>query len=281
MGLQVRDFYCQATETLSYLAWEDQARVGFVVDPSTGVQERLLDEIDRQGLAVPFVLETHLHMDHVSAAPLLRRRYGARVAIGALVRDLADAIGGESAPEAFDDFLEDGERIAVGPLEVTVFYTPGHTAACVSYLVEDALFVGDLLLQPDQGTGRCDFLGGSPDMLFDSVYRVYRDLPDQTRVFMGHDYGTDRGAIQCESSLWDQRATNILLNAFTSRDDFVASRSGKDARLAAPSRLTTAVTANLEGATTASAVGRVSEADLRSSPGGREPDVRWHRRLGS
>lgn len=279
MGFRIRHFHCPETATLSYLAWDDRAHVGVVIDPSVGAERALLAAIDELGLAIPLVLETHLHMDHVSCAPSLRRRCGARVAIGARVRELGVLLVGRPVADVFDDFLEDGDTLAAGPLDITAFDTPGHTGACVSYRIEDALFVGDLLLRPERGTGRCDFLGGSADALFDSVYRIYRDLPDGTRVFPGHAYGADRDDLRPETTLWEQRARNVLLNAFTSRREFAGNRAEADARLGVPRGLVTSVAANLEGTTVAPDDVLLSEEGLRAVAATPDAGIGWNRRL--
>jgi len=262
--MRVQHFFHSRTSTLTYVAYDERARVGVVIDPvldldpatgriATDSADAVLRFIDEQGLAIPYVLETHTHADHPSGRAYFRRHCGAKAAISARVVEVQRAFRGLLGPGAsfprigsqFDEFLEHGVPLAVGPFEVLPIQTPGHTADCMSYLIEAALFVGDTLFQPDYGTARCDFPGGSPEDLYDSVYRLYRDLPDSTRVFTCHDYQPGGREVRCESSLWDQRASNVQLNAFTRRDDFVCFRRGRDATLPMPDLMLPSLRINL------------------------------------
>ena len=262
--MKIQHFFDERSSALTYVVYEESSRVGVVIDPvfdlelttggvSTGSADAVLRFVDRERLSIPYALDTHAHADHPSGITHFRRHCGSRAAVGRHIvevqRDFRDllALGPEfdATGAAFDELLEDGVPIAVGSLEVLPLHTPGHTPDCMSYLIEDTLFVGDTLFHPDAGTGRCDFPGGSPEVLFDSVYRIYRDLPDSTRVLAGHDYRS-RGR-SCGSSLWDQRRSNIELNAFTRRDDFVRMRLERDATFSKPWLTTPAIRFNLEG----------------------------------
>ena len=264
--MQVRHFFDERTSSLTYVVWEPEGRTGVVIDPVLGFDPAtgeidagpcrvVLEYVDRERLAIPYVLDTHPHADHLSGLDWFRTHCGARSAIGNGIREVqaTHRALGRLEPDfpcdgsQFDVLLEDGCPLAVGSFELHPIATPGHTGACMSYRVEDLLFVGDLLFQPDYGTGRCDFPGGSAADLYDSLTRIYRDLPDWTRVFTGHDYRPGGREVQYESTLWDQRAGNVHRDAFTRREDFIAFRKERDAGLAAPALLESALRFNLRG----------------------------------
>jgi glyoxylase-like metal-dependent hydrolase (beta-lactamase superfamily II) len=238
--------------------------VGVVIDPvldfdaasgrtSTESSDEVARFLEQEGVAVSYVLDTHAHADHLSAMPYFKQRFGAKTVTGAEIvevqkvfRDLFDL--GDDFPtdgRQFDVLLRDGDKLDVGPFEVEAIHTPGHTPACLSYRIEDAVFVGDLLFQPDYGTARCDFPGGSAEDLYRSVQRLYNSLPDDTRVFTCHDYQPDGRELAFESTLWEQRKSNVQLNAFTRRDDFVAFRKERDATLAMPDLILPSVQVNV------------------------------------
>lgn len=264
--MEIQPFFDPVSSALTYVVWDRSSRIGVVIDPvlgfdpetgriSTDTARDVLEFIDRQGLAIPYVLDTHPHADHLTGLSLFRRQCGSQTAIGAGVADVQSAFRalGRLDPNVpcdgsqFDVLLEEGVPLGVGSFEIEPFHTPGHTRACMSYRVEDMLFVGDFVFQPDFGTGRCDFPGGSAEDLYDSLYRIYRDLPDSTRVFTGHDYQPGGRPLAYESTIWDQRTGNIHCNAFTHREEFVAFRKERDAGLAPPKLLGPAMQFNLRG----------------------------------
>ena len=203
----VTGFHDQATGTITYVVADPTQRRAAVIDPvwdfepksarlSTRSADRISSFLEREQLALDWILETHVHADHLSAAQILRQRFGAPVAIGrkvsAVQRRFADLFGLEGEVRAdgsqFDRLFDDGDRFPIGGLEARVMHTPGHTPACIAYLVADAAFVGDTLFMPDSGTARCDFPGGDARMLYRSIQRLLT-LPEGTRILVGHDYG--------------------------------------------------------------------------------------------
>jgi glyoxylase-like metal-dependent hydrolase (beta-lactamase superfamily II) len=228
-------------------------RLGVVIDPvldfdpasgrtSTVSADAVAAFIDASELRIPYVLDTHAHADHITALPYFKARYDAKTAIGALIGDvqktlqvlfnLDDPLARDGRP--FDVLLADGDRIDVGPFEIEALHTPGHTPACLSYRIGDALFVGDALLQPDYGTARCDFPGGSAAELYASISRLYETLPPETRVLTCHDYQPGGRPLQFESTIAEQRDSNIQLNRRTLPEAFVTTRNERDAQLDMP-----------------------------------------------
>ena len=204
------------------------------------------------GLAVEWILETHAHADHLSAAPFLRSRLGGRVAIGegirkvqATFKDLLNLEPGFATDgRQFDHLFHDGEEFTVGSLEARVIPTPGHTNDSVAYLIGDAVFVGDSLFMPDGGTARCDFPGGDAAILYASIQRLYA-LPGETRVFVCHDYGPGGRERLCETTIGAQRAGNVHVREGVARDEFVALRTRRDATLAVPELLYPSIQVNV------------------------------------
>jgi glyoxylase-like metal-dependent hydrolase (beta-lactamase superfamily II) len=259
--MQIEPFFDPRTSTLTYLVHRDG--VGVVIDPVldydprsgrifTESLDRLAEAIEREGLTIAYVLDTHAHADHLSGLAVLQERTGARTAIGARIgevqaffRDFYNL--GPDFPvegEAFDVLLEDGKALDVGPFRVEALHTPGHTVACLSYRIGDAVFVGDTLFQPDYGTARCDFPGGSAATLWDSIQRLYA-LPKETRLFTGHDYRPGGRPAAWESSVGEQRRANVQLDAATTREAFVVFREQRDAELEAPALILPALQVNI------------------------------------
>jgi glyoxylase-like metal-dependent hydrolase (beta-lactamase superfamily II) len=262
--MKLQTFFEPLTSTITYVPYDEVERVGVVIDSvldfdpasgrtSTESADAVAKFLDGEGIRVPYVLDTHAHADHFSAMPYFKQRYGAKTVIGAEIvqvqrvfRDLFNL--GDDLPtdgRPFDVLLQDGDRLDVGPFELEALHTPGHTPACMSYRVEDALFVGDTLFQPDYGTARCDFPGGSAEELYASISRLYRTLPDDTRILTCHDYQPGGRDVAFESTLWDQRKSNVQLSAFTKRDEFIAFRRERDATLSMPALILPAIQVNL------------------------------------
>ncbi|MDE2487675.1 MAG: MBL fold metallo-hydrolase, partial [Alphaproteobacteria bacterium] len=203
--LQIRGFFDEATKTVTYLVWDAAAREAAVIDPvldfdfasgevDTRSADRVLQAADEAGVRILWALETHAHADHLSGAPYIKARTGAKIGIGEHIRDVQkifrpifNATDLQPDGRDFDRLFVDGERIALGGLEIEVLHTPGHTPADVSYRIGDAVFVGDTLFMPDYGTARADFPGGDARALYRSIRRILA-LPPQTRLFMCHDY---------------------------------------------------------------------------------------------
>ena len=221
---------------------------------STGSMDQVLALVAEQGLTVAWVLDTHPHADHVMASAQLRRRTGAPTAIGDRVGDIARIWAGlYNLPQAFDparDFdrlLAPGETIALGDLSIRVMLSPGHTLGSVTYVCGDAAFTHDTLMQPDAGTSRADFPGGDSGQLWASIQEIL-SLPGDTRLFVGHDYGTkDRDAPQWEATVARHRAENRHVRDGTRREDWIALRDARDATLPLPDRIMAALQINLRG----------------------------------
>lgn len=241
-----------ATSTVTYLVHDPETKAAAIIDPvldyepntarlSTRSADALLAEVDRLGLSLEFVLETHVHADHLSAADYIRRRTGAKIAIGAGVTEvqrgfapLFDARDVSPDGSVFDFLLSDGDRIGLGVFAIEVIHTPGHTPACVSYRIGDAVFVGDTLFMPDYGTARADFPGGDAATLYRSIRRLL-DLSPETRIFVGHDYATPgRSTPTWETTVAAERAANIHVHDGVDEAAYVAMRTARDATLPAP-----------------------------------------------
>ncbi len=259
----IQAFFDEATYTVSYLVSDPVTRAAVVIDPvldydhrsgkaATGSADRILVAASRQRLKVEWVLETHVHADHLSAAPHIQRETGARSGIGQHVREVQnifrpvfnlDDVSGDG--REFNHLFRDGETFALGSLQFEVLHTPGHTPACLSYRVADAVFVGDTLFMPDYGTARADFPGGSARALYRSIRRLLR-LPPETRLFLCHDYkAPGRDDYAWESTVAEQRAHNVHLHDGVTEDGFVAMREARDATLAAPMLLLPSIQVNI------------------------------------
>ena len=259
----VRTFFDPASSTATHLVADPASRAAAVVDPvldydpkraqlSTASADAVLEAVRELGLKLRWVLETHAHADHLSAADYLRRRTGAPVAIGACIREVQAAFAllfeaSDVTPDgrAFDRLLEEGDALPLGELEVRVLHTPGHTQACVSYLIGDAAFVGDTLFMPDYGTARADFPGGDAAALYRSIRKILA-LPPETRVFVGHDYlPPGRSQYSWETTVREQLAGNVHVRDGVSEAEFVAMRRARDATLAPPALLFQALQVNI------------------------------------
>jgi glyoxylase-like metal-dependent hydrolase (beta-lactamase superfamily II) len=239
------------------------ARRAVIVDPvldfdpkaaRTGTRsaDRLMSAVKDGGLTVEWILETHAHADHLSAAAYLKTITGAEVAIGEHIKDVqkvfapifdAKDVTGDGAP--FDRLLKDGETLSVGGLDIEVMYTPGHTAACVSFRIADNVFVGDTLFMPDYGTARTDFPGGNAHTLYRSIKRIL-SLPPETHLWMCHDYKPDsRDNYAWHSTVGDEREHNVHIHDGIGEDQFVATRVARNKTLAAPTLLLPSVQVNI------------------------------------
>ena len=259
----IQAFFDEPTNTVTYLVSDPQTRQAAVIDPvldyghrsgkvSTASADRVLEKARDDGLAIVWVLETHAHADHLSAAPYIRQRTNAQVAIGEHIRDVqtifrpvfnVDDVSGNGSE--FDRLLKDGETFHIGDLTVEVLHTPGHTPACVSYRIGDAVFVGDTLFMPDYGTARADFPGGSARTLYRSIQRLLA-LPPETRIFLCHDYkAPGRDSYEWETTVAEERARNVHVKEGVEEDAFVTMRQQRDATLAAPTLLLPSIQVNI------------------------------------
>jgi glyoxylase-like metal-dependent hydrolase (beta-lactamase superfamily II) len=259
----VESFFDPATWTVSHVVYEKQGSACAVIDPvldydpksgrtRTGSADKLVAFIRDNGLRTDWVLETHAHADHLSAAHYLRDRLGGKIAIGAAITEVQKVFAGIFNVEAgfrpdghqFDRLLHDGETFAIGALDAEAMAVPGHTPACMAYRIGDAVFVGDTLFMPDVGTARCDFPGGDAHVLYRSMRRLL-DLPGKTRLFMCHDYPPEGRPAAWQSTVAEQRAANIHVHDGVGEDDFVAMRSARDATLEMPVLILPSVQVNI------------------------------------
>ena len=263
MGPDIAAFFDEATNSVSYLVSDPATRAAAVIDPvldfdpasgtiGTRSAERILSAAAEQGLRIEWVLETHVHADHLSAAAVIRERTGAKVGIGRGIHDVQAVFGPmlgarDLGDGDFDRLLADGEKISLGEMAIEVMATPGHTPACVSYQVGDAVFVGDTLFMPDYGTARTDFPGGDAAQLYRSIQRIL-SLPRETRLFMCHDYkAPGRDDFAWETTVGDEADRNVHIGGGKSEEDFVAMRHSRDATLCAPKLLYPAIQVNIRG----------------------------------
>jgi glyoxylase-like metal-dependent hydrolase (beta-lactamase superfamily II) len=259
MSPQITAFFHEPTNTVSYLVVDPASGEAAVIDPvldfdlasgevGAGSADAMLETA--AGLQIRWVLETHAHADHLSAASVIKARSGAQVAIGKGISEVGEAfaaIFGYFEDSGFDRLLADGEVLALGEFEIEVMATPGHTPACVSYRIGDALFVGDTLFMPDYGTARCDFPGGDARQLYRSMQRILA-LPRETRLFMCHDYkAPGRSEFAWETSVGEQIEQNVHIGNGASEDDYVAMREARDATLSVPKLLYPSIQVNLRG----------------------------------
>ena len=259
----VTAFFDRATFTVTYVVAEPDGPACAVVDPvldfdpksgrtGTEAADRVVDFVRQAGLEVRWILETHAHADHFSAAAHLKERLGGRIAIGAGILEVQTTFGrlfnlvDDFRPDGaqFDRLWRDDERFDVGALQGEVLATPGHTSDSVTYLIGDAAFVGDTLFMPDYGSARCDFPGGDARMLYRSIRRILA-LPSETRLFMCHDYGPNGRPYAWETTVAEERAKNVHARDGVSEDEFVALRTERDRTLSTPALLLPAIQVNL------------------------------------
>ena len=260
---EIKAFFDEPTNMVSYLVWDPATKEGAVIDPVLDFDHRsgdatvesadkILAEAKRLGVTIKQILETHAHADHLSGAPYIKLKTGALVAIGEHIKDVqkifrpifnaADVSGDGSE---FDHLFKDGERFKIGAIDAEVIYTPGHTPACVSYKIGDAVFVGDTMFMPDYGTARADFPGGNARDLYRSIQRIL-SLPKETRLFMCHDYkAPGRDQYAWETTVGEEKARNVHVHEGVSEDEFVKMRETRDATLSTPLLLLPSIQVNI------------------------------------
>ncbi len=249
----VHAFFDEATNTITYVVREPEGRACAVIDSvldfdyasgrtDTRSADAVIDFIRAEGLKLEWVLETHVHADHLSAAPYIQERLGGKIGIGDRITVVQETFGKifnegtrfQRDGSQFDRLFREGDSFMIGQLRGDVLHTPGHTPACLTYVIGDAAFVGDTLFMPDFGTARCDFPGGSAEMMFESVQKIL-SLPDETRIFVGHDYkAPGREVFAWETTVGEQKALNVHVGGGRSKDEFVAMREKRDSTLAMP-----------------------------------------------
>jgi glyoxylase-like metal-dependent hydrolase (beta-lactamase superfamily II) len=261
--LSVTAFFDEATFTVTYVAADPGSAQAAIIDPvldfdpasgrtSTASADKVVDFVRTNDLSVGWILETHVHADHLTAAPYLKEKLGGRIAIGKNVAAVQDTFKSVFNIEdlatdgtQFDHLFEDGDEFRVGSIAGSIIGTPGHTPACITYVVGDAAFVGDTLFMPDFGTARTDFPGGDAGDLYDSIQKILA-LPEDTRLFMCHDYkAPGRDDFRWETSVAEQRDTNVHIHRKVSREEFVAMRESRDAELGMPKLILPSIQVNV------------------------------------
>lgn len=261
---KIRAFFDTATNTITYVVTDPNSRACAVIDSvldyaansgrtSRSSADEVIDYILDRNLELKWILETHAHADHLSAAPYLKEKLGGKIVIGSHIPEVQKVFRKvfnleeefNTQGHQFDRLLEDGDRLAIGSLTLNAMHTPGHTPACMTYLIEDAAFVGDTLFMPDYGTARCDFPGGDARTLYRSIQKLFA-LPDSTRIFLCHDYlPAGREVYHWETTVGQERAENIHVKEGISENDFVAMREMRDKTLDLPKLILPSVQVNI------------------------------------
>lgn len=277
MQPRVKEFFDQATWTLTYLVFDEKSKDAVILDPvwdydpaaskmSNESALRVLEFVKSHQLNVHYILETHAHADHVSGSQFLKTQLpGAQVGIGAKIVEVQKVFKDvfsldesfKTDGSQFDVLLREEEFLRAGTLTIKTLFTPGHTPACSSYVIGDAVFTGDTLFMPDYGTGRCDFPAGSAEDLYHSIQNKLYTLPDHFRVFVGHDYMPSGRPMKFESTIQEEKEKNIQMRATTTASEFVDFRKNRDRTLAAPRLLLPSVQINI-------AAGHLPRADKRN-----------------
>ncbi len=264
MTPKVTGFFDDATNTISYVVQDPQGSACAIVDSvldfdyasgrtDTKSAYAVIAFVKENGLEVQWLLESHVHADHLSAAPYLQDALGGKIGIGDRIQVVQDTFGKvfnegtefQRDGSQFDKLFVEGDSFHIGQMRADVLHTPGHTPACLTYVVGDAAFVGDTLFMPDFGTARCDFPGGSSEQLYDSVQKILA-LPDETRIFVGHDYkAPGRDDYAWETTVGEQKAKNVHVGGDATKDSFVEMRNARDATLAMPKLIIPSLQVNM------------------------------------
>ncbi len=264
MSPKVKAFFDEPTNTVSYIVTDPTSSKCAVIDSVLGFDQssgrtdtefadRIITYIRAEGLEVQWILESHVHADHLSAAPYLQEKLGGKIGIGAQITVVQDTFGKifnegtgfQRDGSQFDGLFEDGDSFHIGQMRCDVLHTPGHTPACLTYVIEDAAFVGDTLFMPDFGTARADFPGGSAGDLYQSIQKILT-LPDETRIFVGHDYkAPGREDYAWETTVGAQKSGNIHVGKGTGKAEFVEIREKRDATLAMPKLIVPSLQVNM------------------------------------
>ena len=249
---QVQAFFDEATNTISYIVKDPSSDSCAIVDSVMDIDyaagritydhaDQLIAEIEKQGLTLEWIIETHVHADHLSAAPYIQEKIGGKIGIGSNILVVQDTFGKifnegtefQRDGSQFDALFEDGDTYTIGNMQAVALYTPGHTPACMTHVMGDAAFVGDTLFMPDGGSARADFPGGDAGTLYDSIQKVLA-LPDDMRLFMCHDYGPNGRDIAWETTVAEEKEHNIHVGGGKTREEFIKFRTERDATLAMP-----------------------------------------------
>ena len=260
---QVQGFYDTATATISYIVKDPSSKACAIIDSVMDIDyaagritfdhaDMLITEVEKQGLKLEWIIETHAHADHLSAAPYIQQKLGGKIGIGENIKIVQDVFGKifnegtefQRDGSQFDALFTDGMTYKIGNMTAFAMHTPGHTPACMVHVMGDAAFVGDTLFMPDGGSARADFPGGDAGTLYDSIHKVL-SLPDETRLFMCHDYGPNGRDIRWETTVAEEKAHNIHVGGGKSRDAFIKMRTERDATLAMPTLIIPSIQVNI------------------------------------
>ena len=264
MGPDITSFFDEATNTISYIVCDPNGSSCAIIDSvldfdfasgrtDTRSADKLINFVKENKLDVQWLLESHVHADHLSAAPYIQMEVGGKIGIGSHITDVQETFGKifnegtefQRDGSQFDKLFVEGDTFHIGQLRGDVLHTPGHTPACMTYVIGDAAFVGDTLFMPDFGTARCDFPGGSSENLFSSIQKIL-SLPDSTRIFVGHDYkAPGREHYAWETTVGEQKKKNIHIKSGKSKEDFVKLRDERDAKLAMPKLIVPSLQINM------------------------------------
>ena len=265
MQPEVTAFFDEATNTVTYVVTDPDSKKCVVIDPvldydfasgrtATVSADYVINYIEDNGLELEWILETHVHADHLTGAPRIKEKLGGKICIGSHITAVQDVfVGLFNIPDVpadgsqFDRLIVDGDELSLGSLHVSVMHTPGHTPACKTFVIGDAAFVGDTLFMPDFGTARCDFPGGDAAVLYQSIQRIF-SLPADTRLFMCHDYkAKGRDEYAWETTVAEQRAKNVHIHDGVSEAEFVTFRKGRDTELGVPKLIIPSIQVNIRG----------------------------------
>ena len=261
---KVQSFFDEPTFTVTYVVWDEASSEAAIIDSlldydhhagTTSMEsaDQVISFVEEHGLTVKYHIETHVHADHLSAAPYLKTKIGGAIVIGDHITTVQNVFakifntGAEFATDGrqFDLLIRDGDALNLGDIPITAIHTPGHTPACMTYVIGDAAFVGDTLFMPDYGTARCDFPGGDARTLYQSIQKILA-LPEETRIFLCHDYkAPDRDEFVWETNVGAQRAHNIHVHEGITEDEFVSMREARDATLDMPRLILPSVQVNM------------------------------------
>lgn len=263
MPVKVEAFFHDASNTVSYLVWDIKTKKCAVIDTaldfdassgrtSTQSAQKIVDFLTKQKLTCQWILETHVHADHLSAAPFIKKNVGGKIAVGNHIPEIQKTFktiynaesGFNTDGQQFDHLFEDNEEFLLGNTVCKVIHTPGHTPACVTYLIDDNAFVGDTLFMPDFGTARTDFPGGDAGQLYDSIKKIL-SLDENTKLYTCHDYAPNGRQIAWESTVKEQQAKNLHVHKGVTRDAFIKMRTERDKQLAMPALLIPSIQVNM------------------------------------
>ena len=262
MPVKVKEFYDNDTATLTYVVFDEESLNGVVIDPVLNFHvdseiisyesiEEVLDFINSKNIRISYILDTHIHADHITGAITLKKSLpDSKTAIGAGALQVSEFFSKKFPlynSEPYDIYLGNDEIVELEGFDVKTLATPGHTPSCVSYLIEDNLFTGDLMFLPDSGTGRCDFPNGSSLAMYNSIKEKVYNLPINTKIYVGHDYAPDGREVKYRTSVQEQMANNIQITEETSLEDFTLSRDNRDKTLNEPKLLYQSLQVNING----------------------------------